>query len=238
MAGQLWPGQDPIGRRLKFGDAASTSPWQTVVGVVGRVRQYGLESDGRIAMYMPHTQSPSRSLYVVVRGGDGRAPSAAAVTTAARAVDPALPLLHVRPMTDIVRRSLARPTFLMTLLTAFAAVALVLAAIGTYSVLAYVVGQSQREMGIRLAIGATPSAIVRLVVGAGLRLVLIGAAIGLALAAALARVMTTLLFGVAPIDVLSFAGAAILIAACSIAASYLPARRASRIDPLVALRRF
>ncbi len=236
MARELWPGQDPIGRRIRLGDATSDSPWQTVVGVVGRVKQYSLETDGRIALYLPHTQVPARALYVVARSERDAATIVAPVSAAVRALDSELPLYHVSAMTDRVAASLARQRFLMVLLALFAGVALVLAAIGVYSVMAYLVSQGTREIGIRIALGATPGGILALVARQGGELILAGLAVGVAGAAGLTRVMGSLLYGIGRMDPLTFVSVAAGLGVVAIFATLVPARRAARIDPVVSLR--
>ena len=236
MAQQYWPGEDPIGKRVRFGDAKSTSPWQTVVGVVGRVKQYTLEADGRIAIYIPQTQSPSRAMYVVVRGAGDPASLSASVKSAIRGLDPDLPLYHVQTMAERVGASLARQRFAMLLLTIFAGVALALAAIGIYGVMAYLVTQTTKEIGIRIALGATERAVVSLIVRQGLAVAVAGAAIGLAAALSLTRLMSGLLFGVQGTDPLTFGVVSVTLVGTAALASYLPARRAARIDPMISLR--
>ncbi|HYL72909.1 MAG TPA: FtsX-like permease family protein, partial [Bryobacteraceae bacterium] len=236
MARELWPNQDAIGKRVRSGGQESKSPWQTVVGVVGRVKQYSLDSDSRIAMYIPHTQNPSRALTVVLRSASDPAALTAAAKKEIREMDPDLPVYAVRTMTDRVDESLARRRFAMSLLGVFAGVALILAAVGIYGVMAYLVNQGTREIGIRIALGATERGILTLVVRQGMTLALTGVATGLAGAIALTRFLRTLLFGVNATDPLTFAGIALLLAAIALLASYIPARRAARIDPMVSLR--
>ena len=236
MAQQLWPNEDPIGRRIRYGDLKSTSPWETVVGVVGRVKQYALDLDSRIAFYRPHTQSSARTMYLVVRSDGDASSVAAAVTKEIRALDPDLPVSNVRTMTSRIDESLVRRRFSMMLLGIFAGLAFVLAAIGIYGVMAYLVSQGTQEIGIRMALGATPSAILGLVLQQGLTIALAGVTIGVAAAMGLTRLMRGLLFGVEPIDPVTFAATALALAVTALAACYLPARRAARIDPLVALK--
>ena len=236
MANELWPGQDAVGKRIRLGGRDSTSPWVTVVGVVGRVKQYSLDADGRIALYLAHTQSPSRALYVTVRGSGDPASLAASVTREIRALDAELPLYHVRPMTTWVNLSLARQQFSMLLLTIFAAIAAILAAVGIYGVMAHLVSQTTREIGIRLALGATPGAILQHVLRQGLRLTFAGVAVGIAASLLLAGIMEKLLFGVPGRDAVTLTAVAALLTAVAVVAIYLPARRASRTDPLVTLR--
>lgn len=236
MAAQLWPGEDPLGKRIRFGDLKSTLPWRTVVGVVGRVKQYALDSDGRIALYLPQTQQASRALYVVVRGTVPPASLTSAVRAQVRTLDPDLPLHQIRPMTEWVDRSLARSRFSMVLLSLFAGLALVLATVGIYGLMAYLVGQGTKEIGIRMALGATTRSVLGLVLKQGLTLAVTGAALGLAAAFTLARFMETLLYGVGGRDPVTFAVVAALLTGIAFVASYLPARRAARIDPMTSLR--
>jgi predicted permease len=235
MAQQLWPNQDAIGKRLQAGTNAE-APLLTVVGVVGRVKQYTLDADSRIAMYFAHAQSPVRAMNVVLRSRADPEALTAAVREQLRAVDPDLPIYGVRTMAERVDESLARRRFSMLLLTLFAALALGLAAIGTYGVLAYLVSQGAREIGIRLALGASPGRILVLIVRHGMSVALAGVAAGVTGAFLLTRFMRSLLFGVTASDPMTFAGIAALLTLVALLASYLPARRAARIDPMVSLR--
>ena len=236
MAQQLFPNEDPIGRRLRFGDAKSESPWETIVGVVGRVKQYGLDSDARIALYRPHTQSVARTLYIVVRTDADPASLIAPVTREIRALDPDLPVSNVRTMSSRLEESLVRRRFSMVLLGLFAGLAFVLATIGIYGVMAYLVSQGTRELGIRIALGATPRAILGLVLRQGLLIAAVGITVGLGAAVVLTRLMRGLLFGIEPADPLTFALTSAALALTAVAACYFPARRAARIDPLVSMR--
>jgi predicted permease len=237
MAAELWPNESSIGKRLHRGGVSDTSaPWMTVIGVVGRIKQYTLEGDSRIAMYFPHTQFPWRSMNVVLRSAGDPGALATTVANELRAIDPDLPLYRVMSMTTRVEESLARRRFSMLLLTLFAGLALGLAAIGIYGVMSSVVSQGTRELGIRLALGATPEGIVRLIVGHGMLVALVGLGVGVGVAFVGARAMEALLFGVAPRDPLTFALIPLLLALVALAACYTPARRAARIDPVVSLR--
>ena len=236
MASELWPNQDPIGKRLHTGDAQSTSPWRTVVGVVGRVKQYSLDADGRIAMYIPHAQNPSRAMFVTVKSATDPAALAPQVAKEIRALDPDLPVYHLEPMTSRVNESLARQRFSMLLLSLFAAIALALASVGIYGVMAYLVGQSTREIGIRMALGASQRAVLGMILRQGMTVALTGVAIGVAGALALSRVMRSLLFGVQGSDPLTFGSVSLLLGAIALVATYLPARRAAQIDPMISLR--
>jgi len=236
MAQQLWPNQDPIGRRIHYGGVTDNNPWETVVGVVGRVKQYTLDSDSRIALYRAQSQYPTRAMNVVLRSGADPAALAPAVKQQIHELDSDLPLYNVRTMNQRLDESLAQRRFAMLLLTLFAGVALALAAIGTYGVMAYLVNQGTREIGIRIALGATQRAIVRLIVWKGLSLALTGVAIGLAGAFAVSRLMRSLLFGVTPSDPFTFVMISFLLTLIALLASYIPAHRAAQIDPIVCLR--
>jgi predicted permease len=236
MAQQLWPNEDPIGKRIRNGGLDSKSPWITVVGVVGRIRQYALDSESRIAFYLPQTQYVTRGMNIVLRTSTDPASMTSAVKSATHEVDPDLPLYDVRTMSQRVEISLARRRFAMLLLGLFAALALALATIGIYGVMAYLVNQGTREIGIRMALGATQRNILNLIVRKGMALAFSGALIGLAAAFALTRLMRTLLFDVSSNDPATFLAIALLLAAVAFLASYIPARRAARIDPMLSLR--
>jgi predicted permease len=236
MARQLWPNQDPIGRRIHYGGVTDKDPWETVVGVVGRVKQYTLDSDSRIAFYLPQSQYPVRAMSVVLRSAADPAALTSAVKQQIHELDSNLPLYNVRTMNQRIDESLAPRRFAMGLLALFALVALALAMIGTYGVMAYLVNQGTREIGIRIALGATRRGIVRLIVTKGLILALSGAAIGVGGAFAVSRLMRSLLFGVTPSDPLTFIVISVLLILITLLASYIPAYRAARIDPIVSLR--
>ena len=236
MAEQIWPGQDPVGKRIHIVELKSDDPWQTVVGVVGRVKQDTLDSDPRIAFYLPQTQFPTRDMTVVVRSVNDPAGVLGAVKKELRSLDADLPMYGVRTMQQRVNESLARRRFSMLLLAVFASVALALATIGIYGVMAYLVSQGTREIGIRIALGATQQNILSLVVRQGMALALTGVASGLAGAFLLTRLIRSLLFGVEATDPATFVGIALLLGLVALLASYIPARRAARVDPLVALR--
>jgi predicted permease len=240
MADQLWPGEDPVGKRIRTGgfDVTPDTPWMTVIGVTGGVRQYTLDGvEPRIAMYHWHRQRPARGLSVVVRS---RTADPASLTPSIRQVikdiDPDLPIYGVKTMEARVGESVARRKFATTLLTLFAALAFGLAAIGTYGVLAYLVSQGTREIGIRVALGATPERVAGMVIRGGMLTAGIGILVGICAALLVTRFMQSLLFGVEPTDPLTFAAITTLLALMALAATYVPARRAARIDPLISLR--
>jgi putative ABC transport system permease protein len=236
MAEQLWPGQDPIGKRIHIVEFASKDPWQTVVGVVGRVKQDSLDADPRIAFYVAHTQFPTRAMTVAFRGGTDPAALVSAIRNALRNLDPDLPMYYVRTMEQRLDESLARRRFSTLLLGVFASVALALATIGIYGVMAYLVNQGIREIGIRMALGATQRNILSLVVRQGMALALSGVTLGLVAALLLTRLIRSLLFGVQATDPFTFAGIALLLVMIALFASYIPAQRAARMDPLMSLR--
>jgi putative ABC transport system permease protein len=236
MAGEFWPNQDPIGKRFRNGDARSTSPWLTVVGVVGRVKQYAVDSDSRIAFYTPQSQAAGRTLFVAVRTAGDPAALGSEMKRIVQRVDPALPVYRVRTMDSVVQRSLSQQRFTMWLLALFAGTALVLAAAGVYGVMSYLVAQRSRDLGIRMALGATPRAILGEVLSHAARVAGIGAAAGVAAALAAARLLRGLTFGIDPADPATFAGVTVVLTAVALAASYIPARRATKIDPIASLR--
>jgi len=236
FAQQYWPREDPLGKRIRSGGLDSKEPWITIVGVVGRVKQDALDSDPRIAFYFPHSQYTTQAMNVVLRSNVAPAALTSAIKKEIHELDPDLPLYNVRTMDDRVQESLARRRFSMVMLALFAALALALATIGIYGVMAYMVNQGTREIGIRLALGATQKNILHLIVRQGMILALTGVAIGLAGAFALTRLMRSLLFGVRSTDPPTFVGIAALLSLIALLASYIPARRAARIDPMVSLR--
>jgi len=237
MARELWPNQDPLGKRIHIGGVTdSSAPWITVVGVVGRVRQYTLDSDSRMAFYLPHSQYITRAMNVVVRSGEDPASLSSAVKHEVQSLDGDLPLYNVKTMNRRVEESLARRRFSMLLLALFACVALALASIGIYGVMGYLVSQGTREIGIRMALGASPGHILNLVVSKGMTMAFCGLTLGLTGAFALTRLMRDLLFGVATTDPATFIAISVLMALIALLASFIPAQRAARVDPVVSLR--
>jgi putative ABC transport system permease protein len=225
-----------VGRRVRFSWSRLGGAWHTVVGVVGDVRHEGLAAPPAPEAYVPHAQLPLATMHVVVR--TTREPLAVAgdVRGAVRTLDAQLPLAELRTLEGVVAASVARPRFLATLLAVFAAVALGLAAIGVFGLLSYAVAQQTREIGVRLALGARPGRVVRLVVGRAFRLVLVGLALGAGAALALGRVLEGLLYGVRPADPVTLGGVVLVLGLTAALACALPARRAARVDPAVALR--
>jgi predicted permease len=236
MADTLWPGQDPIGKRVRTGLQNTTTPWITVVGVAGNVKQYTLDGESRMAMYLPHTQVPARGMNIVLRSDVDATSLTSAVKGVIAGIDPDLPVYRVKTMAARVDESLARRRFAMLLLGIFASIALLLSAIGIYGVVNYLVSQGTRELGIRLALGAAPRELLRMIIRGGMLVALSGVALGVIGAGVLSRFMKSMLFGVSATDPPTFVVIPALLAAVCLAASYLPARRASRIDPASCLR--
>jgi ABC-type antimicrobial peptide transport system permease subunit len=200
------------------------------------VKQDSLDSNPRIAFYLAHTQFPTRAMTVAFRGRTDPAAMLAASKKELRNLDPDLPMFSVRTMEQRVNESLAQRRFSMLLLGVFASVALALATIGIYGVMAYLVNQGTRELGIRIALGASPRNILTLVVRQGMVLAFAGVMLGLAAAFLLTRLIRSLLFGVEAFDPITFAGTSFLLAIVTLLACYIPAQRAARIDPLISLR--
>ena len=237
MAHQLWPNQNAVGKRFHIGGITETSsPWITIVGVIGRVKQYTLDSDSRIALYLPQTQYVTRAMNLVVRGSNDPAALAPVLKHQVHELDSDLPLYNVVTMQHRLNESLARRRFTMVLLGVFAAIALVLATIGIYGVMAYLISQGTRDIGIRMALGATRKTILALTVGKGMTLAVSGAALGVLGAFAATRLLRGLLFGVGSNDPVTFLAVPVLLMVVALLASYIPGRRASRVDPVTALR--
>jgi predicted permease len=238
FARRFWPHETAVGKHLWFDPGKPSDPIKpfTIAGVVGVVKQYGLDLDEKIAVYFPHSQRPSNGMFLVVRSSSDAAPEAGPIIREIHAIDSSVAVYGVRTMQERLYSSLARRRFSSTMLAAFAAFALLLAAVGVYGVMSYLVTQSTHDIGVRVALGAQPGNIVRLVVHQGMELAGIGILIGLAGAVALTRLMTSLLFGVSTTDFLTFGAVAALLAAVAFAATVIPARRATRVDPMVALR--
>lgn len=232
FAQRFWPRGDAVGHHVWF----DVKKPITIVGVVGTVKQYGLGSDGKIAAYFPDQQSVNSEAFLVARTSSDQAGLAAAITGEIHALDAGAVVYGVRTMQDILYESLARQRFSTTMLTAFSAFALLLAAVGLYGLLAYLVSQSTHDIGILVALGASPRKIIGLILRQGMKLTLSGIVAGLAGAAALSRVLASLLFGVSAADPVTFVGVPVLLILVAFAAMVIPAWRAASVDPIVALR--
>jgi len=236
MARSYWPNSNPVGGRIKFGDLDSKNEWMTIVGVVGSVKQYDLESESRVTMYLPAAQALGTTMYLVARTSVAPASLAANITSQVRSMDPNIPIFDIKTMDQRLSESLARRRFSMLALGVFAGFALLLAMIGIYGVISYSVAQRTTELGIRMALGASRLDVLRLVLLAGFKLALTGIAVGIVISFAVTRFMSSLLFGVRATDIYTFGALSLLLIAVSLLACYLPARRATKVDPLVALR--
>ncbi|MGA8223423.1 MAG: ABC transporter permease [Candidatus Acidiferrales bacterium] len=233
VADRYFPHQDPIGKTIQ--NSRDMIPMQ-IVGVVADVKFNSLSTPKFEEMYLPYQQSPWMNMTLVVRSNSALQPLASAVREKIAQLDPDLPMTGIQPMEKIVSVSVGQPRLITGLVGAFAGFALLLAAVGIYGVMAYSVSQRSHEMGIRMALGAAPRDIFRLVVGQGMRLVLAGIALGFLASLGLTRLMATLLFGTSANDPVTFAAVAFILVGVALAACYIPARRATRVDPLVALR--
>ena len=231
MARQFWPNEDPLGQRLRIG----VSPWLTVVGVVGDVRHGGLNARPNPEMFLPHLQVPQASMSVMVRTSVDPLRLAAAVREQLKALDQDLPA-PITTMDQVFSDSVARQRFNALLMSIFGSLALGLSIVGVFGVINYSVAQRTREIGVRIALGAKHGDIFKLIVGQGLVLALLGVAIGLVGAFALTRLISGLLFGVSPTDPITFLVVSVLLTSVAVLASYIPARRAMKVDPMVALR--
>jgi predicted permease len=245
LAERHWPGEDPIGKRITLDNPSEDPEWLTVVGVSGNAVTEDWVAPAQWEVYLPYLQRRSyleephshyAYLTVVVRTTGDPALVAPALRSAIWSVDGNVAISSVRTMDEVVRRATSSPRFYLLLLATFAGVALALAAVGVYGVTSYSVARRRSEIGIRMALGARPADLLRMIVGEALVVAGAGAAVGLAAALALTRVMASLLYGVEPADPVTFAAVPVVLAVVALAATYVPARRATRIDPLAALR--
>ena len=232
FAQRFWPRDNPIGKHLWFDPKKP----MTIAGVVGMVKQYGLDTGSKIVAYFPQRQQGLGWMYLVARTSSNPADLSNAIVREIHAVDAGVPVFDIRTMQDRLYDSLARQRFATTMLGVFAAFALLLAAVGVYGVISYLVTQSTHDIGVRVALGAQPGHILGLVVRQGMALAVVGIVAGLIGAAALTRVMSSLLFGVSATDAFTFGAVAAILAAVVCAATVIPARRATGVDPMVALR--
>ncbi|KPJ83216.1 MAG: hypothetical protein AMS18_17715, partial [Gemmatimonas sp. SG8_17] len=236
MAQQYWPNENPLGRRLKRSTLEAASPWLTVVGVAADVRHQGLDVEPRPKMYMPYAQSPRSRVDVLLKSRVPPAVVADAIREAVADYDPTVPLPDIRELESVISSSVAVPQFRTGVVSLLALVAGLLAVIGVYGVLAYTMAQRRSEIGIRMALGAKQSDVVKSVIGRGALLAGIGLAIGTALAWAAVKSLNSFLFQTSTHDPVMFVTAALVLAGAALAASCLPARRATKIDPVEALR--
>ncbi|MCI0339295.1 MAG: ABC transporter permease [Acidobacteria bacterium] len=237
MARKFWPNEDPIGRRITFErDPQGNTLWREIVGIVGHVKQRGLDGESPVQYYYPHRQRPSSSVFLVARTVSEPQNMTGAVRGVIQSADKELPVFRVTTMERMVADSNSQRRFSTILLSVFALVALILASVGLFGVMSYTVAQRTHEIGIRMALGASKANVLKLVVNQGLILTMIGVVFGLAAAFGLTRLMSTLLFGVRATDPLTFALLPFVLALVALLACYIPARRATKVDPMVALR--
>jgi putative ABC transport system permease protein len=240
-ARNLWPGEDPIGKllRVEQGIVAETAPFARVIGVARDAQTWRLGETPSISVYLPRIQREWQDLSVVVRtSGDAARELRPLVRTTARALEPAVRLWLDTPEEEIANSKwgFSGTRIASQLATALGLLALLLAAIGLHGVMAYSVSQRKREIGIRMALGANRGTVLRLVLGQGLRLIMIGMALGVAGSAIAARLLLSLLYGLSPFDPIAYVGVSLLMVAVALVATFVPARRATKVDPMVALR--
>lgn len=236
LARHFFPNENPIGRRLKLGAPQNPRPWLTIVGVVGDVKHSGLGAATRPEMYVPYLQEPAGAMTLVMRADSNPMSLAAAVRREVMSVDLDQPVYNIRTMEQVLSDSVSQRRFSMLLLGLFSVVALVLAAVGLYAVISYSVNQRTHEIGICMALGAKARDVLKLVVRQGMVLAFVGVVIGLGAALGLSRFISSLLFGVSATDPLTFVVISLLLTVVALLACYLPARRATKVDPMVALR--
>jgi putative ABC transport system permease protein len=236
LAREYWPDDDPIGKRIRFGPPEDNEPWHTIVGVVREVKHNRLDASTRMSVYLPFAQVPIGGSSLAIRSSGRPENLTGAVRAQMRELDPDLPLTQVRPMTEVVARSVWQQRLYTVLFGVFAAVALILATVGIYGVMSYAVTQRTREIGLRMALGAQKQDVLKLVVGHGVVITAIGIGAGLAAAVGLTRLMSSLLFGVTATDPITFAAVSVVLAGVALGACFVPALRAAKVDPMEALR--
>lgn len=236
LARRFWPGESPIGKRLKAGPIQSTNPWLTIVGVVGDVKSDSLEAPGAAHVYLSLFQSPPYNTVVYLRTAGNPGSYGESIRNEVQSVDPNIPTYAVRSLEDVVARSMSERRFALDILGFFGVVALLLAAIGIYGVMTYTFSQRTQEIGIRMALGAQRADILRLAISEGMLLVAVGLGTGIVGALVLTRYLRTMLFAVTPTDPLTFTAISAILASVALLACFIPAQRATEVDPLVALR--
>jgi putative ABC transport system permease protein len=240
MAERYFAAKDPIGGRIQTGDPDPSSPWETIVGVVGDVKYSGLDSGPEPAIYVPYNENGwagwAWQMYLVVRSSGNAQQIVPAIRAELASIDNTLPLARVRTMDELLDESLVQQRFRTWLISGFAALALLLSAIGIYALISYSVSQRTREIGVRVALGAQPSNVLVMVLREGLQLLVFGLLLGWIGALATTRVLRSLLYSTSVTDAVSFGATSITLIAVALLACYIPARRATKVDPMVALR--
>jgi putative ABC transport system permease protein len=232
----LWPDRSPIGQQLLWGALSSENPYCTIVGVVGNIKHRSAEADDGFELYYPYTQYPVTNVYYVIRTHGNSLGVAKAVRGAINETDRQAAVVFMKPMTQLISETLWQRRLWGVMFTMFAALALILAAVGIYGVLSYSVSQRTRELGIRLALGAQSRDVLRLVILQGMKLTALGIVLGLAISFVLVRLISSLLFGITAYDPATFSLMSVVLIGVSLMACYIPARRAVGVDPLIALR--
>jgi putative ABC transport system permease protein len=236
MARRFFPDGDSVGKRFMIGHPGDKNEWMTIVGVTGDTKLYGLANPARLEVYLPFRQTAASDMNLIVKSSVGDAALSSAIRDAVAAVDKDQPITMTTTMNQLVRDSVATRRITLVLLGLFSALALILAAIGIYGVISYSVAQRTQEIGIRTALGAQRGDLMRMILKQGLRTALLGVGIGLGAALVLAQLIKSMLFGVGAADPLTFVAVALALICVALTASYIPARRAMRVDPLVALK--
>jgi putative ABC transport system permease protein len=233
LAERLWPGADPVGHHVRAVD--NKEPWREVIGVAKEAKYLFLTEPRRAAFYVPLRSEAARAALVVRSAGDSRA-ALSSLTNIARDLDPDLPLFKIQTLDQQIHRSVNLQRAIASLLSVLGGLALLLAAVGLYGVAAHGVSLRTREVGIRMSLGARATDVFRMILGENLALSIIGVAIGLGISAAASKILTSFLYGLTAADMLTFVGGSAILCVVAVMASYLPARRAAHLDPLVALR--
>ena len=236
LAREYWPDQDPIGKRIRFGPPENNEPWHTIVGVVAEVKHERLDASTRKSVYLPHAQVPIGGARLAIKTTAKPESLIGAVRNQVRELDADLPLTRIMTMNEVVARSVWQQRLYTALFGVFAAVALILATVGIYGVMSYAVTQRTREIGLRMALGAQRTDVLKLVVGHGVVVTAIGLGVGLGAAVGLTRLMSSLLFNVTATDPITFVAVSVVLAGVALGACFVPARRAAKVDPMVALR--
>jgi putative ABC transport system permease protein len=237
FARRHWPNEEAVGKRIRIGGDDPQNPVLEVIGVVGRVKMDSLnQNSDRVQGYFPFNQVPQGGMTVVIKGASDPNQLISSIRGAVKEIDPDQPIYSPRTMDEIRAESVAGERLNLTLLSLFAGIALVLAIVGIYGVMSYSVTQRTHEIGIRMAIGARPVDVFKMILGHGMKLALIGVAVGLVAAFLLTRLMATMLFGVEPTDATTFGAISILLVTVALLACYLPGRRATKVEPTISLR--
>jgi len=236
LAREYWPNDSPIGKRVRFGPPEDNEPWHTVIGVVASVRHQRMQEETRKSVYLPHAKIPVNGLSLVARTSSNPKDFIAAIRREVAQLDPDLPVSEVATMEEVVAESIWQPRLYATLFAVFASGALILALIGIYGVMAFLVQTRTHEIGVRMALGASARDVFKLIVGRGMKLTAVGVVVGIGGAIALTRLMHSLLFNTSATDPITFILISVLLSLAAFLACYIPARRAAKVDPLVALR--